>query len=217
MCNCGKNRRLAVLQPQPQGIRTAPTPVPIPTPRPRFTPAPAPAPAPMRRIQQIRSAPVSPAPSAPLARRIPSYHIGIPRVRPPPLPVTALRTVDPAIWGPPLWRLLHSIAEVAETDTEWVNLLTTLRTCLPCPDCAHHYNAWVDGHAVDGVSIKSWLLDLHNDVNRRKGVPQWTPEMVSASVNTVRRERLLPLLARIRGKVGEAACQILAGMLRRLR
>lgn len=152
----------------------------------------------------VRNAPV---------RKI-AHHVTVSRQTPTHEPL--LRVYDASIWGPPLWRILHKVAEVADTNTDWPALLTALRTCLPCPDCSRHYNAWVDEHEVSAGIVggaKAWVLALHNDVNRRRGVAQWTPEMVSASVSTVRRRDLEALLRRINGKVGVEACRILTRMI----
>jgi hypothetical protein len=75
----------------------------------------------------------------------------------------------------------------------------------------------MDGHSIEeGVSIKAWLLALHNDVNRRKGVPAWTPDMVTATVGAVRRRELDVLISLIMGKIGDAAYQILRKMIDRV-
>jgi len=73
----------------------------------------------------------------------------------------------------------------------WIDLLTAMRTALPCDECSAHYNAWIDAHPVAPalppsgtdlqVGISTWILDLHNDVNVRKNVPTWTIEQVTAT------------------------------------
>lgn len=130
---------------------------------------------------------------------------------------TAQPIISPSIWGPPLWRLLHGLAAAAvpQADEAWPALLVALRTALPCPDCTRHYTAWHDTHPfVGGESPAAWVLALHNDVNRRKQVPEWTPEMVAAAAAAA--PPLADALAAVRGKVGEAACTLLAEMIGRL-
>jgi hypothetical protein len=73
----------------------------------------------------------------------------------------------------------------------WIDLLTAMRTALPCDECSAHYNAWIDAHPVAllpsgpelQVAISSWILALHNDVNRRNDPPiaEWTLEQVAAT------------------------------------
>ena len=221
MCNCGKKRQLDGSRGEeaPAARRSVIVP---PSRTVRHIRAPPAVPPPIRRAAPVVAAPVVAAPvrvgTAPPVRVTAPVRAA---TRQAPVVVAAPpRIYDTSIWGPPLWRILHKVAEVAETDTEWPSLLVALRACLPCPDCSRHYNAWVDEHAVDsGIDggAKAWLLALHNDVNRRKGVSQWTPDMVSASVAAVRKRELDALLRRIRGKVGDAACQILTRMIGRMR
>jgi hypothetical protein len=100
--------------------------------------------------------------------------------------------VDTAVWGPSLWRFLHSAAAATATEGRhretWVALLTALRTSLPCPDCHAHYNAWWAARPFvadpSGETVDVWLLVLHNDVNRRRGVAVWTAEQLVACYPT---------------------------------
>jgi hypothetical protein len=227
MCNCGKKRGVAggggrgidTTTAVPTIARAVPTVAPravptvaptvvrtvtraVPTVAPRAVPTVAP-----RAVPTVTTRPAPTVTTRPVARQVPSMRRIIRR--------TTQSIINPAIWGPPLWRLLHTLAELRQTDTEWPHLLSTLRSCLPCPDCSHHYNAWVDGHAIDG-DMKAWVLALHNDVNRRKDVIQWTPDMVSVAVGAMRQKDLRALLGRIRGKVGEPACKILTSMVDRI-
>lgn len=122
-----------------------------------------------------------------------------PKVEPPkptePEPIdVGLPIVDPAIWGPHVWRFLHVAAALPHSRSrgkaEWRALLEALRLSLPCPECTGHYQAWhrahpframLGGRAVQRAATR-WVLDLHNDVNRRRGVAQWTAAQVAAAV-----------------------------------
>jgi hypothetical protein len=243
MCGCGKRRAVGggvrAIDDTTVATRAVPTVVPavvptvatrvVPTVAPRVVPTVAPRAVPTvapRAVPTVapRAVPtvvptvvtrvvptsVRPAGARPAARHVPSVRRIIRQQY-----VIEPTIIDPVIWGPPLWRLLHTLAELRHTDTDWPHLLTTLRSCLPCPDCTNHYNAWINGHPTNG-DMKAWVLALHNDVNRRKGVTQWTPDMVSASVSSVRRIDLIALLGSIRGKVGEPACTILSRMIDRV-
>ena len=199
MCGCGKRR--AVGGEGVRAIDTTVVPTVVPTVAPRAVPT---------VVHTVVPTAVRPAGARPAARHVPSVRRIIRQQY-----VIEPTIIDPVIWGPPLWRLLHTLAELRHTDTDWPHLLTTLRSCLPCPDCTNHYNAWIDRHPTNG-DMKAWVLALHNDVNRRNGVIQWTPDMVSASVSSVRRTDLIALLGSIRGKVGEPACKILSTMIDRI-
>lgn len=105
-----------------------------------------------------------------------------------------LPIVDPAIWGPHVWRFLHVAAALppvrSRAKDKWRSVLEALRVALPCPECTGHYQAWhrahpframIGGRAVQRAATR-WVLDLHNDVNRRRGVAQWTAAQVDAAV-----------------------------------
>ena len=88
--------------------------------------------------------------------------------------------IDPALWGPSLWRVLHTAAEANATATPaWATAVQALLTSLPCEECTGHYRAWVVAaeHAivVGETDMRAWWLALHNAVNARNGgKPAWT-------------------------------------------
>jgi hypothetical protein len=66
------------------------------------------------------------------------------------------------------------------------------------------------------VDIKVWLLDLHNDVNRRRGVPVWTQAAVSATYggeHVVRMAAVRAAIDAVRGMVGDTAINAMLAML----
>jgi hypothetical protein len=88
------------------------------------------------------------------------------------------------IWGPPLWNILHSLAEriylpdlplqIKEQRRLWVGLLSSLRLSLPCPLCRKHYTEYYNMHFPDTYMhndfnqyVRYWLYQLHSDVNMR--------------------------------------------------
>jgi len=103
-----------------------------------------------------------------------------------------LETVDTSIWGAPLWRILHIAAQASGGRAVvplWGKLLDAMKTGLPCPDCSGHYNAWYKSHplrfslimrSVHGPIVR-WVLDLHNDVNRRLGRGEWSVAQIAAA------------------------------------
>lgn len=90
-------------------------------------------------------------------------------------------------WGPPLWRILHTLAErlgrqtvrLLETDERrvWVNLLKSIQLMMPCAKCRVHYKDWRLKHPVERfitsydlrIDARLWLWSLHEEVNRGKG------------------------------------------------
>jgi hypothetical protein len=180
MCNCGK-RRVAAAVSAPTGGCVGPD-----CPKGLIAPAPAPAPraAPgsiplSYRRRQGTPVVVAAAAAAPVA----------------PAPVdVGLPIVDPAIWGPHIWRFLHIAAALPPSRhrgrESWRAVLEALRVALPCPECTGHYQAWhrehpfrtmMGGSATRRTAMR-WVLELHNDVNRRRGVAAWTAAQVDASV-----------------------------------
>ena len=91
-------------------------------------------------------------------------------------------------WGPPLWRILHTLAARLGTHTiaitaadearAWVQVLRGIEKAMPCPVCRSHYKEWRVAHPFEGmVSLRGamlrdtaqrWLWDLHTDVNMRR-------------------------------------------------
>jgi hypothetical protein len=94
------------------------------------------------------------------------------------------------IWGPALWKVLHSSAERIGTKSLhrlpqeerrlWSNLLSNLRYSLPCPQCKKHYQSYYTTKPISTFTkeeIRMWLYHLHQSVNHRNGKPDTiTPE-----------------------------------------
>jgi hypothetical protein len=125
--------------------------------------------------------------------------------------------VEPRIWGPSMWLILHGLAEIAASDADWPALLTALQTSLPCPDCTAHYSTWYRRHPVARYSggVRRWLLDLHNDVNRRRGASRWAENQLAETYGVAAatiRERI----AGLRDVCGAAALDVATRMLDRV-
>jgi hypothetical protein len=92
-----------------------------------------------------------------------------------------------AEWGPPMWKLLHSMAERAgssalELDEKraWISVLKLTEGVLPCAMCRQHYRDWRRSHPLEDFlgshgeffrdRVREWLWGLHNDVNARREV-----------------------------------------------
>lgn len=93
-------------------------------------------------------------------------------------------------WGPPLWKLLHGVAEalgnqlapMLATDEahEIVFLLRDVEKIMPCQLCRGHYREWRKDHPLEELDklrgfvlktgVRQWLYDLHENVNRSKGI-----------------------------------------------
>lgn len=86
-------------------------------------------------------------------------------------------------WGEPTWFLFHTLAEkikpeyFQEIRADLLNIIYTICTNLPCPDCAKHANAYMNGVNFNSITTKEHLRLLlyrfHNEVNRRKGFAEF--------------------------------------------
>ena len=106
-------------------------------------------------------------------------------------------------WGPVFWSLLHGLAEKAgsapmpglqgDEIRAWKVILTTLGKTLPCEHCREHFSTYVLSNPVnipDNYSdirgwIRRWLLDLHNDVNKRLGKASYLYEDLTTNYHAV--------------------------------
>ena len=105
-----------------------------------------------------------------------------------------------SIWGPPLWRILHTLASrlgnnsnhlvAADEARTWLQLLRTVEPILPCSMCRRHFRTWKHAHSIErfaparGPPLKElaveWLFSLHENVNRERSVPGITLEECEA-------------------------------------
>lgn len=83
-------------------------------------------------------------------------------------------------WGPKLWQFLHACSfafpeNPTPDETEaFQKLLQALRIILPCPMCRDHYCSFLETNpapATCGSELQQWMVDFHNDVNKRTGKP----------------------------------------------
>lgn len=128
--------------------------------------------------------------------------------------------VEPRIWGPAMWFILHGLAALAPAaDPDWPALLDALTTSLPCPDCASHYATWRRRQTLrqgEAEGVRRWLLDLHNSVNRRQGVPQWIMDRVRSEYGSVDPAAVRERIGALRGVCGEGALDVAIRMLDRI-
>jgi hypothetical protein len=161
------------------------------------------------RIQEAPQVVVDPLPQAvapviPVApvNRFPPRQVN-PRIRV--IPQRQLRVHTPqsvynaetTVWGPILWKVLHTLAEFCVDTTLWNDLISRLTIDIPCVVCRSHFAAYIQDHPLgptDTVNLINWFFTLHNDVNQRTG------KLVITSIpsfDTVRQElsTLIPSLS----------------------
>lgn len=84
----------------------------------------------------------------------------------------------PPAWGPNTWATLHLMAHSFPDKPSLTRknsmqiFLKNLCVNLPCPGCSFHCSSYVSKHPPDvssRESIKRWMFDFHNTVNKRLG------------------------------------------------
>lgn len=95
------------------------------------------------------------------------------------LNVNAIKSSNTMKWGKPTWFLFHTLAEkVSESQfhtirKELLDIIYSICTNLPCPDCANHARTYLDGINFNTIQtkqdLKMMLFIFHNTVNKRKG------------------------------------------------
>ena len=98
-------------------------------------------------------------------------------------PVVPLPPVEPKKksmkWGEPTWFMFHTLAEKVKPEyfsvirEEFINIIVTICSNLPCPDCARHAKQYMNGVNFNTIRTKDDLRILfyrfHNEVNAKKG------------------------------------------------
>lgn len=93
--------------------------------------------------------------------------------------------MDTTVWGPPFWFTLHTIClNYPEKPTyierqQHLLFFESLKTILPCSICRNHYKKFLQDQPISPYldnksSLKRWILDCHNNVNKINGKKIWT-------------------------------------------
>jgi hypothetical protein len=99
-----------------------------------------------------------------------------------------LYNINPSIWGKSFWDTIYYII-IAYSDnpsiddkTHVKNFLESLQYVLPCENCSSHYSENLKKTPLTNevlssrYSLLAWMVNINNDVNRRTGKPDITPE-----------------------------------------
>ena len=79
--------------------------------------------------------------------------------------------------GRKTWYVLHRIAEHNESrnvERAFKDFMNSLSHLYPCPLCAKNIREYLNKH--EAQCTQGWMIDFHNDVNRRLGKPIWLPK-----------------------------------------
>jgi len=92
----------------------------------------------------------------------------------PPPPPQPTYNPETTIWGPMMWKILHTLAEFCIDATLWNDLISRLTIDIPCVVCRGHFTAYIQAHplgSIDTINLTNWFFTLHNDVNQRTNKP----------------------------------------------
>lgn len=80
-------------------------------------------------------------------------------------------SIDPGIWGPSGWKILHALAFHASTDPSIAEVFPKMYLLLPCPACQQNYIRHTQELPIptDTSKLLRWSFDLHQRVNQWKG------------------------------------------------
>lgn len=107
-----------------------------------------------------------------------------------------LQNLNPRIWGPALWLVLHSISlaypEIPSPESRYQHrmFLKNMAGVLPCSRCRGHFKEFINRpespNAPNGSHLEAalrtkkgfidWTLELHNAVNKRNNSAQISKE-----------------------------------------
>ena len=107
-------------------------------------------------------------------------------------------TGEPVIFGPPLWKSLHIMAENYPTQpnqkqqTNCVNFVSALPYMLPCEDCGSHLLK--EEQSIQNLptvcssrsNLRSFFVDAHNNVNKHLGKSIWDVKKAEKKYKTQR-------------------------------
>lgn len=136
---------------------------------------------------------------------------------------------DASEWGPPLWTVLHAVAEKAgrgpfpqfepEERLGLLRMMQALGKMIPCPSCKEHYDVYLKEHPVEQALrelpyedlnkyVKTWFWELHNWVNESHGKPLFsydslTPAYKSVNIRQTLRQFDVPMQRAIRVRGGQ--------------
>lgn len=81
------------------------------------------------------------------------------------------KSIDPGIWGPSGWKIVHTFASMAATDPSFVEVFPKMYLLLPCPACQQNYIRHMRDLPIpsDPSKLLRWSFELHQRVNIWKG------------------------------------------------
>ena len=96
-------------------------------------------------------------------------------------------TLNPEIWGPHYWFVLHTISLNYPHQPGFLerrnhyDFFRLLQYILPCETCRNHYNQYFKNFPIENFlgsrdGLTSWVTNLHNSVNKRNGKEEYSQQ-----------------------------------------
>jgi len=98
--------------------------------------------------------------------------------------------MNPEVWGPRCWFLIHSVAlnypknPSNEDKRHYREFYNNLQYVLPCPTCSKNYTKHLSELPITDSALSSrrslfeWTVDMHNKVNKMKGKSKYSTDRI---------------------------------------
>ena len=102
--------------------------------------------------------------------------------------------MNPLVWGPPFWFVMHTVSlnypvqpTYAQRRTHY-DFFYNIRNILPCEKCRHHYRVLLKQYPIEPFldsrdALISWVILIHNQVNVQLGKSTMSKDAVMQKYN----------------------------------
>lgn len=95
----------------------------------------------------------------------------------------------PSVWGPFFWHTIHIVAIGYPKNPTYIDkkcakeFYESLAYLIPCSVCRTHYKEHITANPLtpyldSRTDLIKWTIDIHNNVNKILGKPEWSMEEV---------------------------------------
>jgi len=95
----------------------------------------------------------------------------------------------PSVWGPFFWHTIHIVALGYPKKPSYIDkkcakeFYESLVYLIPCAICREHYKVHLSSNPLTPFldsreDLLKWTINIHNNVNKMLGKPEWTREEV---------------------------------------
>ena len=84
-------------------------------------------------------------------------------------------SLEPLHWGNAVWKIIHNIAQITNSATDFKHFIDALVYTLPCPKCSDHGIAYSNNHPIiKTTDLFEWTHAFHSNVNHLLAKPNLT-------------------------------------------